>query len=221
MDRFEHPVIAWPMIHWISRDRNWLRRIHGPLASSPINLFPVSCNQRAIPASLLSRIMRSDITRLLILILLMPVLCLGALGGSLFLAHCHDEQGMHRHPVTALYPVTSTVACHAHDPRHDHAGVHSSDLLSETGICEESCEVPGCVFVTVDNHKQLPTRGMDLRKLLTSVTVFVDVRFALPTSSEVLRQIGPPGGRRSSSPLNFFALSASDRLVRTSKALLI
>ncbi len=137
------------------------------------------------------------------------------------LAHGHDEHGIHLHPVKALDRVTLTAADHADHHGHDHAAVPSDDALSETDACDDFTEVPDGVVVAFDDHKQLPTRGIDLSKSLAPIAVFMAAVFALPTSPDVDRHIGSPGGSWRNGPLNLFALSANDRLVRTSQALLI
>jgi len=165
--------------------------------------------------------MRSDAVRWLALVLLMPILSLGTLGGSAYLAHGHDEHGMHLHPVKALDRAALTAVDHAVHHGHDHAAVPSEESLSDIETSDDLSEVPACVVVAFDDHKQLPTRGMDLRKSLAPMAVFIAAVFAPPTAPDVDRHIGSPGGSCRNGPLNLLALSANDRLVRTSQALLI
>ncbi len=88
-------------------------------------------------------------------------------------------------------------------------------------VSDDLGEVPGGVVVTFDDNKQLQPRGIDLSKSLAPMAIFIARLFTLPTEPDVYRHIGSPGGSGRNGPLNFCALSANDRLVRTSQALLI
>jgi len=167
--------------------------------------------------------MRSDVMRWLTVVVLAPMVAIGTFGGAQFLVHGHDDHGTHLHPVGPLKGAELAAADHADHHGHDHAlppsdGTDPSDG-DEGG--EQSGEVPEGVIVSIDIHKQRPTRGTDLGKSLLPAAMFVVAVFVMPPSPELDRHVGPPGGAASGGPLDRVALSASDRLVRTSRALLI
>jgi hypothetical protein len=217
----EHRVIVAALSLDASGDREWPSALMDDRLSDRYSSPHVYSSNRAIPSFWLARMMRADAMRWLVLVVLMPMLSLGALGGLAFLAHGHDDHGMHLHPVNALDRVSLTAADHADHHGHDHATVPSDDSFSDFETSDDLREVPDGVVVAFDDHKQLPTRGIDLSKSLTQIAVFMATVFVLPTSPDVHRHIGSPGGSGRYGPLHLFALTANDRLVRTTQALLI
>lgn len=183
---------------------------------------PVSRRTTAYPLPMFARLMRSDVMRWLAVVVLAPMMALGTFGGARFLAHGHDDHGTHLHPVGQLKGAELTAADHADDHGHDHA-VQPSDCFvpGDGDEGELPGEVPKGVIVSIDDHKQLPPRGTDLGKSLLPAVMFVMAVFLMPPSPDLDRHIGSPGGASSGGPLDLVGLSASDRLVRTSRALLI
>lgn len=171
--------------------------------------------------------MRSDVMRWLTVAVLAPIMALGAIGGERFLVHSHDEHGTHWHPLNAPNDTELGTADHAHQHERGHAAPASDCTFlcdrdqDRDGPDEEPCEVPEGVIVSIDVHKQLPTRGTDLGKSLLSAATLMIAVFAMPPSPDLERHIGSPGGSLGGGPMDLIALSASDRLVRTSRALLI
>jgi hypothetical protein len=182
---------------------------------------PVPRTSHPHPSPVVARIMRSDMVRWLAVLLVVPVLVFGVANGATFLAHGHDDHGMHLHAVGVLDDGKLAAADHAEDHGHDHA-VPPTDLPAD-GQTDDSqlAETPGGVLVSFGVHKQQPVRGVDLTKTLSPAAIVAIVIFALPTSPDLKCHVGSPGGVFEGGPLDLYALRASDRLVRTSRALLI
>lgn len=186
-------------------------------------LPPVFRRTSGHPLSTFSRLMRSDVMRWLAAVVLVPLMAIGTFGGAKFLAHGHDDHETHLHPLGLLKVAELAAADHADHHGHDHDVLPSDRSVPFDGDegGEEPAEVPEGVIVSIDVHKQLPTRGTDLGKSLLPAVMFVIAVFAMPPSPDLERHVGSPGGAIGGGPLDLVALSASDRLVRTSRALLI
>lgn len=165
--------------------------------------------------------MRSNVARWLAVVLIAPILVLGAFNRATFLAHGHDDHGMHLHQVGVHDAGKLTAEDHADDHGHDHGPLPSDAPTHEEQGGTQLAEVPGGVLISFDTHKQLPTRSLDLGKTLSPAVVVAFIAFVLPISPNLDLHIGSPGGAFNGGPMNLLALSASDRLVRTSRALLI
>lgn len=169
----------------------------------------------------LSRIMTSDACRWLAVVVLTPVLMLGAFRGTDLLAHGHDDHGLHFHASHSAGYGALAWAGHAADHGHEHPDLPSDLPPAEEGGRGEQGQVPPGVVVSLPDHEQLPTRGTDLSKTLSPVPVFILVAFVVQPSPDLGRRAGSPSGPPEGGPLDLRALSAGDRLVRTSRALLI
>jgi hypothetical protein len=169
--------------------------------------------------------MRSNVAHWLAVVLIAPMLVLGAFNRATFLAHGHDDHGMHLHQVGVHYDGKLTAADHADDHAdehgHDHGPLPSDNLPDGEQGGTQLAEVPGGVLISFDTHKQLPTRTIDLGKTLSPAVVVAFIAFVLPISPDLDLHVGSPGGAFNCGPMNLLALRASDRLVRTSRALLI
>jgi hypothetical protein len=161
------------------------------------------------------RLLRAEMARWLAVALLIPLMTLGSFGGGQFLAHGHDEHGTHLHPVGSLDDGKLAASAHADHHGHDHSPSPSDLPVDEDR--DDDGEVPAGVIVSIDVHKPLPARGIDLGETLLPPAPFVIAVFAMAPEPDLDRHIGSPGGK----PLGLIGLSASDRLVRTSRALLI
>lgn len=164
--------------------------------------------------------MRSGLARWIVAILVIPVLVLGVFDRVTFLWHGHDGHGVHLHALSASEGGHVAVANHIVDTCHDRSGVPDHISIDHESSGVERAELPDGVIITVDVPETLPSRGGDLTKALNPTVVFTFAVFVLPASREIGLHIGSPGGRVSSQ-MDLFALSANDRLVRTSRALLI
>lgn len=178
--------------------------------------------------------------RWLAAVVLAPMLMLGALGGTTFLAHKHDGHGLHLHAADTAARALLSAADHraAHrvgdcavDPEAgggaDQEYRHSRSPSSENGpLIDDSRpgerdQAPDGLLVSLPDHEQLPTRGIDLSKNLTPAVVSILAELLVRPPPDLDRRIGSPGGLSGCGPLDLSALSAGDRLVRTSHALLI
>ncbi len=161
--------------------------------------------------------------RCLLVAVLIPILALGTFGGTQFLAHSHDEHGLHLHAVGQLKGDRLAAAIHADHHGQDRA-VQPSDWTDpcDDGECREGLDdEPEGVIVSIDVHKQRPTRGTDLAASLLPAVMLTIAVFEMSPSLDLDHCIGSPGGALGGGPLDLVALSASDRLIRTSRALLI
>lgn len=171
--------------------------------------------------------MRSDAARWLAIVLIAPMLVLGTFNGAAFLAHWHDDEGLHVHPIGVLDGGKLAAADHADHHAHvdDHGHDHpaqSCDVPADGEPDEDQlATVPHGVIISFDVHKHVPTRSLDLGKILSPPATFQSVAFVLPMSPDLDPHVGSPGGSLNGGPIDLFVLSAGDRLVRTSRALLI
>jgi hypothetical protein len=152
-----------------------------------------------------------------VVVLIVPMLVLGTFSRATFLAHEHDEHGVHLHPVGAFDEGELAAEVHASYHGHDSATMPSDLIVGGDELAESPC----CFITCFDVQTQLPTRTMDLRKPLFPEAVFPIVAMVLPILPDLDCQVGSPGGSTKGGPMGLLALSASDRLVRTSRALLI
>lgn len=181
----------------------------------------------------LSRLGRSDAARWLAIVLFAPLLVLGVFGGAQFLTHGHAQSGLHLHPVVAIEGgglVMADRSCHeghTHAPLPvaadcaggaNHAG--HAHAISDND-CHEPRPVHG-VILSWPELEHLLSRGVDLGDLLCAVPVYIPAIFVLPSLSDdaAIVWIKSPGPS-SHGPASLCALSARDRLVRTSTALLL
>jgi hypothetical protein len=161
--------------------------------------------------------MRSNMARRLAVVLIAPMLVLGAFNRATFLAHGHDDHGMHLHQVGVHDDGKLTAVDHV----DDHGPLPSDAPMDEEQGGTQLAEVPDGILISFDAHNQLPTRSLDLGKTLSPAVIVAFIAFVLPTAPHLDLHIGSPGGAFNSGPMNLLALRASDRLVRTSRALLI
>jgi hypothetical protein len=182
---------------------------------------PVSSTRRTRQPGHFTRLTRSEVTRWLAVVLLAPLLALGTLGGQQFLAHGHDEHGTHLHPVLMADGGQFDAADHADHHGHEHPGT-PPEAPGEEDDGGDSDQVPNGVRVSLPGHKQLPARGMSIGKTLSLIPAAVvltpSVTVLLPDPNQ---RAGPPRGLPGRGPMHLQRLSAGDRLVRTSRALLI
>jgi len=165
--------------------------------------------------------MRSDAARWLAVLLIAPILVFGASNGATLLAHGHDEHGMHMHAVWVFDDGKLAAADHADDHCHDHAAVPSEVPGDGEQDGEKLADVPCGIIVSFNVHMQLPTRSVDREKILSPAKVFAIVACVVPTLRDLDLHVGSPGGALNGGPMNLLALRACDRLVRSSRALLI
>lgn len=182
---------------------------------------PVYRTRHSHPSPFLTRATRSEVARWLAVLLIAPMLMLWAFNGATFFAHGHNVCGMHLHPVVVLGDDRLGVADHADVHCHDHAALPSEVPENGEQDGKQLAEVPGGIIFSFEVQMQLPTRSVDLEKTLSPATVFAIFAFVLPASPDLDLHDGSPGGTLNSGPMNLLSLRAGDRLVRTSRALLI
>lgn len=184
--------------------------------------------RRPCRAPLFRRIVRSDLARWLAVAVLTPLLMLSALGGTTFLAHGHDAHGLHVHAGHSVKEAQHSAARHlaAHDqgrcpmePRHEHpADPHDHPPVDEPAPFDPD-RPPAGVIVSVPDLDQIPTRPAELGAAISPVATLLLATFLTPAPPDAALATADPGGR--GTPRNLLALRAGDRLVRTSRALLI
>jgi hypothetical protein len=180
--------------------------------------------------------MRSAWARCVLAAVMVPMFLLGVFGGTTFLAHAHDGHRLHLHASSSVAEARLAAELHrlAHaagtaDCGHHHHGEHDGDahehgVPSGPGNDEHgpstSDESDGFI-VTVPDHEQLSSRGADLTKSLTTAEVLLVAAELLWDGPDLFDEVGSPGGRTAECPRHLCALTAGQRLVRTSRALLI
>lgn len=167
---------------------------------------------------MIARIMRTDAPRWLSVVLIAPMLLLGAFNRTAFLVHGHGDQGMHLHPVAVLDDGRGAAEDRADHHGHDHAACRCDAFADWERDCHECAGIPCGVVISFDVDALPPTRALDLGKTLPPAAMHALV---LPAPPEPDRSLGSSGGAFNRGPMNLLALSAVDRLVRTSLALLI
>ncbi|MBU6414391.1 MAG: hypothetical protein KGS45_13085 [Planctomycetes bacterium] len=168
-------------------------------------------------------------------VVLIPILVLGAFGGTTFLAHAHDGHDAHLHASPSVEEARLSADQHrlAHalgiatcDGGHACRDGHSSSgevpaEPKEDPDLPAPVEDPSGLVITIPDHEQLVSRGIDLSQTLQAAQVFYCALASLWTQPHVEQDEGSPGGSIASGPLHLTALTAGQRLVRTSSALLI
>jgi hypothetical protein len=158
------------------------------------------------------------VARWIVAALVIPMMALGVFNRAVYLSHTHDDHGLHLHSLSAWDGGMLDPAHHLADHGHPEVPGHIPADGEEHGL--ELAVVPGTVVITPEAPKQLPPRGLDLTKTLTPVAILVIAVFALPAPPDPGLHIGSPGGH-ASGQMDLLARGAMDRLVRTSRALLL
>jgi hypothetical protein len=171
-----------------------------------------------------TRFLRSRTLRWVMLMVLSPVMLMGLFRGSAFQLHGHDDHGVHAHAVGGSDQGPLVDA--DHDIRHGHRHPHvPADSTSPVGVpITDHSESPEGLLVSVPDHDQLPIgRGLDLSTVWSKIAAFAVFDIFAPLWPDLDRRMGSPGGGLpcEGPPRCLCALSAGDRLVRTSRALLI
>jgi hypothetical protein len=182
--------------------------------------------------SALDRFMRLRVVRCVLAAVLIPVLVLGIFGGITFLSHSHDEHDSHLHASSSFGDTRLSAEQHrlAHavgmDPHQGCRSCSEGCPLSSSDPIEEQdfpapTEAPDGLVITIPDHEQLVARGIDLSQTLKAAQVFQCFLASYWAQPDVSEEAGSPGGLDPSGPRHLCALTAGQRLVRTSQALLI
>lgn len=185
--------------------------------------------------AVLSRFMRSQVVRWALAAVIIPLLVLGAFGGTTFLAHAHDGHDMHLHASPSIE--AARFSAHQHrishalgtapceDPRAGHEGHSKSGELASKPLQAPDFPAPiedqSGLVITIPDHEQLVSRGIDLPQTLQATQILHCALAWFWTQPDVSHEEGSPGGRVVGGPLHLSAFTAAQRLVRTSNALLI
>lgn len=208
---------------------------HGRVVFQPIPFVPMPTSSFIRRRSKLGRVVRSQWACRVLALALIPMLVLGAFGGTTFLAHAHDGHDAHLHASPSIEK--------AHLSADQHRRAHALDIVTCDGghvgrvahfnsgeVPAEPIEHPDLpapvedpkeLVITFPDHEQLVSRGIDLSQSLHAAQVFQCARAWLWTQPHVEQDEGSPGGSVARFPLHLSALTAGQRLVRTSSALLI
>jgi len=168
------------------------------------------------------RFLRSPVARCVMAVVLIPMMVITAFGGTTFLAHAHVGHGTHLHAVATRdadrFCAEQHDALHASGSAdHDHKPAdtdHKHDFPSPV-------EEPEGLVITIPDHEIVAPRGVDVASVLKAVQVVQFPTSVLWETPDIAEVIGSPGGASLPGPRHLCALSAGQRLVRTSRALLI
>lgn len=181
----------------------------------------------------MDRFTRSQWVRCVLAVVLIPILVLGAFGGTNFLAHAHAGHDSHLHALPSIEEACFSAEQHrlAHalsiatcDDLHAGHGSHreSDDFPSEPIEGPDfPIEDPSGLVITIPDHEQLVSRGIDLSQTLQAAQILHCALAWFWTQPCLCDEMGSPGGQTVGGPLHLSALTAAQRLVRTSNALLI
>ncbi|MDZ4753466.1 MAG: hypothetical protein SGJ11_03090 [Phycisphaerae bacterium] len=171
--------------------------------------------------------MRSNSLRWAVAMALVPLLLvLSLFGGTVFLAHDHDDHddhddhGTHVHAAGKEAGRFFTAAQHiaAHARESESGGPASPD--SEGDLPELLGEVEGLI-VSIPDQEQAVARGITAATLLSYLQFVCTVVVLCCIPPDIVDDVALRGGSCSQSPCHLCALTAGQRLVRTSQALLI
>lgn len=161
-------------------------------------------------------------------------LMLGMLGGFSVVSHSHDGHGVHWH--AAKSPEAATILAAAHLEAHrseqaDASHAHFDDYCPGHQHREHDAETPdnqpaegdhGGLLVTVPDHEQVNRRAGEVVLAASTESVSVPPLPEPGLSPAIIDALSEPVFRgRSAVPRHLCALRASERLVATSRALLI
>lgn len=187
---------------------------------------------------LLRRFTRPDWLRAALAVVMVPIMVIGIFGGTTILAHSHD--GHHTHVHAAPSKVAARIVADLHKdahrigarcdldaPRTAHADEPHEDPPADPGCPSHAPEgpdskhAPDDTVVLIPDVEQIVVRAGELAaELKLAVAIAIDhLRISVPPV--LSDQIGSPGGHASSAPWHLRALTAAQRLIRTSQALLI
>jgi hypothetical protein len=179
----------------------------------PATLAEMRClSRKSLPIAL--RRLRGNVASVLLVFMILLVAVVRPFAGTAILLHDHHDLGSHTHAAPMMAIAGASGAWHA-DHHEDEPGFPAN----ENG--GYSIEDTGGTVISVTTDPHLPARQaatpVDLRfKSLATVASWI-----LLVPPYVGPEPGSPGGGVSSSPCHLCSLTAGDRLVATSRALLI
>lgn len=159
--------------------------------------------------SAFSRLSRTKLVRSFMVTLMVLVACVRPFGGATVVAHDHHDADPHLHVSSSHTCADHPADSHPHAPAHTHA----TDPITN--------EEPDGLLLSIPLHDQTLTRGIDLSTLITIAEVIVPAAWILMPAPHSALQDDPPADRVGSIPRHVCALHAGERIMRTSRALLI
>ncbi len=170
-----------------------------------------------------------------IALLLVPLMVLQVFGGVTYLAHAHDGHGTHLHIAgsrdAAITVARSHVAFHAAGYTHketsqaancDHAddahADHAQAITQASILPSDHQGEPHGLLVTIPDHEQVNVRAVSAVSAPQPVSMLVAMAWVLAPVPDVSQNQGSPGGQ---AYMHLAGMTASQRLVRTSGALLL
>ncbi len=208
---------------------------HGRVDPRPILFLSMPNRPSARRRSPLDRAIRSRWARCVLAAVLIPILVLGVFGGTTFLAHAHDGHDAHLHASSSIEEARQSAdqhrlahalgiaTCdgeHAGHDGHPNSGEVPAEPLEDPDF-PAPAEDPTGLVITIPDHEQLVTRGIYLSQTLQTAQVLCSALAWCWARPHGEQDEGSPGGSMARGPLHLSALSAGQRLVRTSNALLI
>lgn len=180
----------------------------------------------------LSRVMRSAVMRIVMVVVMVPMLVAGSFGGTAIVAHSHHGHGLHVH--AGLTDKAALRVAAEHVLHHDH-GCHPAPCESRPAEapCDgraaqgagESPTSPGGVLITIPDHDHLAGRAVTLPSASIRFVGFADRVVAaavwIAVWNAAMPAPPPDRGQWCGPPRHLAALSGCERLVCTSLALLI
>lgn len=151
--------------------------------------------------------------RLLVLVLIVPMLVLGSFGGTSVYWHSHGSEESHAHMGPTQILADASGCWHAVEP-----GIAAND--AELGAIFPVGNQDG-VLISIPDHEQMLAQRLDLSVALKAAQVLECFIEAFRDQPEVAEDARPPDGWNVTAPQHLCALTAAQRLVRTSQALLI
>gem|GEM_PF-4114356 len=178
----------------------------------------VSLRISSKPRPFLRRGMRSRALRCAMAMVLIPLLVLSVFGGTVFLIHDHGDHGhVHAAAIKAgRFSAAETFA--AHHCKSESTDPAVSDI--ERDPLELLCTSEGLV-VSIPDQDLAAARGVTAVSILCDFQLATAVVVLCWIPPDIIDEMGSPGGMCSQGPRHLCALSAGQRLLRTSRALLI
>lgn len=166
--------------------------------------------------------------RAVALLLILPIVLASLFGGSSILSHSHHGHGSHWHIAPSRDHANLVAALHQ--------GLHHAGPLSDSALCPSASDhdrpsdphtapEPDApregALITLPDHDQSLTRAGPLLTAPANDHAFILVRWALAPVTLPTRAGPEPAGAPPNSPPHLATLRPADRLLRTSRALLI
>lgn len=152
--------------------------------------------------------------------MLVPLMAVGTFGGAHCIVHCHDDSGTHLHSVSSIDGGECVQVAHAAAHQQGDAPSPTDTVALAATDCADQNGNPDGTEVSLGVHKQISPRGPGLAEVLL-FTALVSIALPPETPPPPVPHAGSPGVPHGKGPVSFIALCANERLVSTSRALLL